>query len=1124
MLTLLEGGFGSTCHEELTSRIRASVEAKRRCFLFVPEQQTLSCEAEMCSMLPPYAPQVFEVTNFTRFANTAFRNLGGIGGKYCTGAESALVMWRVLSELCDRLYMTGGRRPISTGMVERALSAVKEMQSYGISPTLLEAVMTSEQIKDARLRTKLSDLSLIYSTYREYVSESYNDLSEDAAELAKRLNENPEFLSGVDIYVDGFISFTEPQYKLLSVMMRCTEVTITLTLPRARRDAFEYSEVTAAEKRLKEIARTRRDEGTDVRVLKTDERDPSYAPSLSRVGDLLFSTVGKIDNESLQELKNKGGRVRIYEARDPFEECDFVAADIKRRVMAGEAYSSFAIIARNATKYVGVLDESLSRANIPHFISKKRDITSFEAIKLINVAYQIISRGFRREDVLTYAKCGLTGISPSECDEFELYTTAWGIEGEGFTSDGEWRMNPRGYEKLTEEDVARLAVIEEARQKTVDPLIRFRAEAKKATKVREQAEALFNFLDSIELEKKLYERAKELLSLGEEESAEENARLWQTVCDSLDTLVNVLGDIAADAEAFVGLLGVVFKEAGISRLPLSRDQVTVGSADTLRMRDKRHVYLIGVNAGEFPQNVNDVSFFSERDKGVLSELKLPTEPDLDTKSAKERKLPIKPDLDTKSARELYCFVRAFLSAKETVTLLYTTLSAAMEAILPSDVIGRLSEISTVTEDNVKRVHIAPQKLEKMHTIDRIYSPNDALMLASSLNGEEYKEVKAALSEVGLSDVVRIAEGNPINDGLTLGEELAAVIYNGDIYISQSRIDKFQSCPFSYHARYVFGLNEDGRSELSANVIGSFIHNVLEGFFTSVKRSGRKINELSAEEREQIAREASENYVNLVLGDGFGSARKQNAIAQLRRAARPVVECICREFESCGFEPRFVELSTYGKTPKTPDPVVYKIDESTTAHISGYVDRVDTLKVGNDVYVRVIDYKSGAKSFTPKELAQGKNLQMFLYLKAIVDTAKPEFLNTMGVGEGGRLIPAGVIYVKTSMKDTILDTPFLDDMESVIGELNEREGMLLNDEVSIGAMSPNHLPKGAEESDGNHRYDENGWQELCDIIEESVVRIVGDMKSGKSAAEPSVKGRYGSCSYCPYKAICRSPKL
>ncbi|MBR5448864.1 MAG: hypothetical protein IKV43_02650, partial [Clostridia bacterium] len=102
MLKLIEGGFQSGAHGHLVDLIKKSVEANKKCFLFVPEQQTLSAEAEMCETLPSYAPRFFEVTNFTRFANTAFRELGGIGGKYCTGAESSLIMWRVLSELKDK--------------------------------------------------------------------------------------------------------------------------------------------------------------------------------------------------------------------------------------------------------------------------------------------------------------------------------------------------------------------------------------------------------------------------------------------------------------------------------------------------------------------------------------------------------------------------------------------------------------------------------------------------------------------------------------------------------------------------------------------------------------------------------------------------------------------------------------------------------------------------------------------------------------------------------------------------------------------------------------------------------------------------------------------------------------
>ena len=161
MLTLYEGGFTSLSHDEILKKISASVSSGKRTFLFVPEQQTLTAETEMCDRLPPKAALSFEVTNFTRFTNTAFRALGGISGEYITSAKKALVMWGVLTELSPLLTITRGSRNIGAGTVARALGAINELAALGIKPDELrvsEKLLTGE---DGRLKSKLQDLSLI---------------------------------------------------------------------------------------------------------------------------------------------------------------------------------------------------------------------------------------------------------------------------------------------------------------------------------------------------------------------------------------------------------------------------------------------------------------------------------------------------------------------------------------------------------------------------------------------------------------------------------------------------------------------------------------------------------------------------------------------------------------------------------------------------------------------------------------------------------------------------------------------------------------------------------------------------------------------------------------------------
>ena len=116
------------------------------------------------------------------------------------------------------------------------------------------------------------------------------------------------------------------------------------------------------------------------------------------------------------------------------------------------------------------------------------------------------------------------------------------------------------------------------------------------------------------MEASLKKRAAYLAEMGEKSLSDENASLWQVICRGLDTIVTVLGDLPCDRDAFLSQLKTVFSAVDIGRIPAYIDQVTVGSADMLRLYEKKHIYLIGVNDGRFPSTVSDSSYFTERDR------------------------------------------------------------------------------------------------------------------------------------------------------------------------------------------------------------------------------------------------------------------------------------------------------------------------------------------------------------------------------------------------------------------------------------------------------------------------------------------------------------------------------
>ena len=606
-ITVIESCFGGEGRSQMYAMIKRSIDMGARSFLIVPEQMTVMAEAEMTELLSPKSFLSFEVCNFTRFANTVFRSLGGVAGTYCTGAKKQLIMWRALTELSDILSLTRGRREVSAGIVEKTMAAVNEMQSLAITPEMLElAAKSSEISEDTRLSSKLTDLSLILTRYKQLISEKYSDTADDLALAMRKLDEHTKFLADAHFYIEGFTSFTEPQYKLIELLAKRSGVTLVLHSQKSRQDAFEYTEIKSTRSRIFNIADLA---SIPKRLFKFEGNITTKSELLAEVGKNLWATGYKIDNNCL----HNAGDLRIFSAHTPFDEFDFIAQDIKRRTINGARFSDFAIVARDAKTYDGILDVALKKAEIPHFTSYKRDISAFEAIKLIYTAYSAIRSGFARDEVILYSKCGLSGIDADIRDEFELYCELWQITGKRFTDGIDWNMNPSGYSITRAKDAGtQLLRINGARKQLIDPLLRLSQECRGIHTVAEHATALLHFLICLDLEVELERAADRLTVIGETEAAAENRRLWRIICDALDAVVEVLGDYPTDAEGFLNQFKVVVSEADIGRIPAFGDEVTVGSADMLRLPSKKHIYLVGVNAGEFPAAVSDNSYFSDR--------------------------------------------------------------------------------------------------------------------------------------------------------------------------------------------------------------------------------------------------------------------------------------------------------------------------------------------------------------------------------------------------------------------------------------------------------------------------------------------------------------------------------
>ncbi len=1104
MLHLIYGISGSGKTDTVATRIADTLPSGRPSYLLVPEQYTLVVERDMARRLPPSAPLSFEVTNFSRLSNTAFRRVGGLSYRYATAGTRNLFMWRTLSELLP-LLSEGGELDI--GRVRRSLSAVKELRRAGISAAALDRAAEALP-KESHLGGRMHDLSLILTLYHGLLTEHYSDADDDLDRLYEVLKKDNLFSDAV-FFADSFTSFTEVEYKLLMLLARDSEVTVTLPLPADAHDLLSYDEPKHTRERLLSLA-LRAEVPYTEEFLGENRRTAS--PLLRHIEDRLWKN--RLEDSDAYRGEREPDACTLVTASDPYAAADFVSADIRRRVMNGARYRDFSVVAAQAERYAGILDRALEKHEIPFYMSTKVDITSFEAIKFIFAAYSVIQGNYRTKDVISFLKCGMCPVEARDMDRFELYVTKWRISGKRKFTGGDFTMNPDGYtSRVREGHAAILASVNRARREVILPLISFEEATAAAVTVEDHCRALVQLLLSLRVPETLRRRSEEAKAAGELRLSADTARLWEVITECLDSLVDALADASVSRRAFPDLLRLVFSEAAIGQIPSSADAVTVGSAAMLRTSGTRHVYLFGLNDGEFPSPPSEGSVFSDADRRVLEELGLP----------------LHPDLSVRASRELYAFLRAFSSASESVTAITMQASSELRHLQPSNAFRRLAYLSG---DLGRCLTVTAQA-----TPETLYARMPAIEALPSLRGTAEG---ALLSDLLSSDPVAArrlsaAETPVTDDTCRVSARVMEELYKNRLSLSQSRMDSYVNCPFSYFCTYVLGLDRNEPADFSYRDMGSFMHALLERLFRYAKEKDATFGALSDDELSAAVEEAARAYADEIgVTENGSSPRLLHLLRRLKRSGSLVAEELRDEFRASDFIPVFAEMDLSGDGTGTATPVSYRLSDGTVLTLSGKVDRVDAFTHDGDVYLRVVDYKTGSKSFSLSDVKSGLNMQLLIYLFSLWKSKNAAFRASLGLSEGGRILPAGVLYMEARTADVTLSSAKAEEEVKTLakGQLL-RNGLLLNDLDVLSAMehelsgryAPVKLgkdgtPKGCH---GTELSTMSDMETLMHTVDETVVSIGERIKSGEADARPLRTGYGrdgGSCEYCPMKAICR----
>lgn len=1077
----------------------------RKRYVIVPDQFTYMMEKKVLKEFGERSVFTVQVVGFRMLSQRILERAGGIKKPLLSPVgQSMLVSSLALKHKPDlKLYSSSAAY---AGFADMVSQIIKEMKNYAVTPQMIRE--TADDLAKSELRSKLEDVALLYESYEEQLHQSFIDPEDQLAIAIEKLQES-DFLKGSEFYIDEFNDFTPKQMQMIEVLLKKGNVYLTLTLDEGldqnHKGVFALP-LDTDHALMDMLSRTGVSLARPI-FLKGQARFRNN-PELAHLERELYSYPNKVYSDTVSSI-------RVFRALNPFEELEYVAKDIIRQVREnGLRFQDIAILLRDLDTYGAMLQSVMAQYEIPVFIDARKEIDSNPLSSFISGFFEIKRRNFQFEAVFKYLKTRLLPIAPEDIDALENYCLANGITGWKWGEEMWTHPVPDVKEELPAQKL--LNRLNEIKDEIGQPLRDTFDALEKAKDVREMAEIFYGFLlGSGALA--TFAGWTEDLADKDAEQHREYSQIMTSLMQILDQMVEALGKEKMSLEDFGHTLLVGLSSIRIALIPATLDQVIVGDIARVRSGGVRGIYIIGANDGILPRTPASEGIFTDSDRVLLQ----------------DKKLLLSKDSRTRAFYEQYYVYNALTIGADFLTVSYPTADAEGKALRPSMIIGRLRKLFSSLREEVSQSYLEKGSPGR----ESIVSEREAFReLIGQMRRHHdgapvdvvWKQIYSRFSQAqGYSDRLKIAEAGLryTNYPSELKAEHMDEVYGKKLHLTVSRLENYIRCPFAYFVR--FGLKAQERREFIINTpdVGSLMHDVLDRFTKRIQNEQLDWKNLTPEYTrksvDELMDQALAEQKNPVLAS---TPRYQHMAGKIKRIIASSVEVIKSQIVRGDFEPLYTELE-FGPDAQLP-AIVLDLPGEREVSITGRIDRIDVLRQHDKNYIRIIDYKSGLKELSLRDIVYGLQLQLLVYLDVVLRNAD-KILQ-------GQTVPGAVLYYRI-YRPTVENGAAMTDEEledTVLKELRLK-GLILNDASVVRSMDKGMMDislvisgriKDEEvKGDGSQKdliVTEEQFDKLRDYVSESIRKVSSAMISGDISIMPIKTDKMVACQYCDYLSICQ----
>ena len=910
----------------------------------------------------------------------------------------------------------------------------------------------------------------MYKLYEKYMANQLIDEEDLLTKLSQKIPESNMFDNAI-VYIDEFAGFTKQEYNIFTeILKKAKQVNITICTDNLDEKTTKETDIFYFNKQFSKLL-TNCAQIVDKKQEKSIFLKTNYRFKNSELKYLEEN----IYNKKIKKYNEENNNIKLFIAKNPYTEIEHVAEEITELVKTKKyRYNDIAIITKNIDNINNIVKAIFSKYSIPIFIDEKTEITDSIIIKYILSILEIFSTNWNTEAVLNYLKSDLLDLEKNEIYKVEKYTIKMGINRNKWYKK-EWKEN------------------EEIRKKIVQPLLVLKREIDEEKTAKNISEKIYKYLIKNNIQEKINKKIEKLNEIGEPEIAKEYKASVEVLVNVLDEVVEIFGEEKLSIEKYKEILKIGLKNKEIGKIPQNLDQVILGDIDRTRSHKVKNVFIIGINDGMFPSTIKNEGFLNDKDRDIL----------------KENNLEIAKNTIDNLYEDQFNIYKALTTAEENLYLSYTSSNKEGQAQRPSVIISKIKKIfpkikeesdiikntSLITnqeatfEELLKNI----RKLKNGEKIDDIW-----IDVYNWYNQNEKWRQRLISSQMGLEHT---------NKAETISKKNIEKLYGNTLKTSVSKLEQYRECPFSFHLKY--GLKIEDEEEYKINPIdtGSFMHEVVDTFFETIK----DIN-VKDEEIEKIVEEIIDEKLKLEKNSIFSSSAK--FIVLTNRLKKTIKESI----KNIVYQMRLSDFKIEGNE-------IEFIRKQDNVEITGKIDRLDIGNDGTQEYIRIIDYKSSNRNVDLNKMMAGTQIQLITYMDAISEQLQKQ--------------PAGIFYFNL-IEPILNENNNLSDEEikEKIRKKFKMNGLILAD-IKIIKMMDKSLEKGASnivpvylDKEGkisslkSNTVTKEQFSNLQKTIRKIIKQISNEILMGKIEIKPmydKIK-KTCSCDYCKYKTICEfNPK-